>query len=353
MAGHPADIGRTPEDVFFLEIEDVLVGRGSADQVAARCVQHALRLARGARRIQDVERVLGVERFGLDDLIARLVQRAVPPDVAALLHRHLLRVVGAVDHQDVLDRRTGLERLVHGVFERDLVAPPPTTVGGDGQRRGAIVHAIGDAVCAEAREDDGVRRPDSGAGEHGDGQLGDHSEIDRHPVALIHSQAFERRRAAVDLAVQIAIRQDACIAQLAFEDDRGFVASPALQVAVDAVVARVHLCADEPLGLRSVPLQHAVPWLEPVDQTCCLVGPEAFGIPLSAFVDLRIVPIRPGLEFFRWWVAAILLQEGVDRAINPGLIAGWLGGCHFRILHLRWRMVTLADAASRVLAAPA
>ena len=82
VTGDPADVGRAPEDVFFLQVEDVLVRRRRADQVAARGVQHALRLARRARRVQDVQRVLGVQRLGLDHGRARLIQGGVPPHVA-------------------------------------------------------------------------------------------------------------------------------------------------------------------------------------------------------------------------------------------------------------------------------
>ena len=63
VAGDPADVGRAPVHVLLgLEVEDVLVRPGDAGQVAAGAVLDALRLGGRAGRVEDVERVLGVER---------------------------------------------------------------------------------------------------------------------------------------------------------------------------------------------------------------------------------------------------------------------------------------------------
>src|SRR4051795_9450643 len=62
VPGDPADVGRAPPDVLVrLEVEDVPVRPRHAGEVAAGRVLDALRLRRRARRVQDVQRVLGVE----------------------------------------------------------------------------------------------------------------------------------------------------------------------------------------------------------------------------------------------------------------------------------------------------
>ncbi len=50
VAGHPADIGGAPVDIALVIIEDVLMGPGDIDQIAAAGVQHALGLSRSSRR---------------------------------------------------------------------------------------------------------------------------------------------------------------------------------------------------------------------------------------------------------------------------------------------------------------
>src|SRR5437763_14861643 len=106
---------------------------------------------------------------------------------------------------------------------------------------------------------------------------------------------------------------------------------------IDAVVAIVDLRTDEPPGIRNVPFEDCAPGLEPVDGLS-LLGPETVGIGFGAFVDPGIIPVRLGLELVRWRVAAILLQECVERAIGAGSTARGLCRCHgFALSHLRWR----------------
>ncbi len=65
VAGDPADVGGAPVDVGVgLDVEDVAVRVRALRQVAAGGVQDALGLAGRARGVEQVERVLGVERLG-------------------------------------------------------------------------------------------------------------------------------------------------------------------------------------------------------------------------------------------------------------------------------------------------
>src|SRR5262249_48575007 len=77
------------------------LGAGRAYEIATGRVQHALGLARGTRRIQDVQRVLGIQWLGVDNFRARSRERFVPPDVTASLHRHLVRRIGSIDYEHV------------------------------------------------------------------------------------------------------------------------------------------------------------------------------------------------------------------------------------------------------------
>ena len=63
VAGHPADVGGAPVDVGLgVHVVDDRVRVGRLRQVAARRVEDALRLPRGARRVEDEQRVLAVVR---------------------------------------------------------------------------------------------------------------------------------------------------------------------------------------------------------------------------------------------------------------------------------------------------
>ena len=51
----PADISQTGIPVIGMDIEDVFMGQGCAEQVASRRMHDTFRLARGTRRLQRVQ----------------------------------------------------------------------------------------------------------------------------------------------------------------------------------------------------------------------------------------------------------------------------------------------------------
>jgi hypothetical protein len=80
MSGDPADVGGAPVDVLVAQIEDQARGVLRAHGVAGRRMDHALRLAGGARGVEDEQRVLGVERLRFMP-VGLLVDHVVPLDV--------------------------------------------------------------------------------------------------------------------------------------------------------------------------------------------------------------------------------------------------------------------------------
>src|SRR5690606_39210999 len=82
VPGDPADVGGAPVDVVLLEVEDVLGRQRHVDLVPAGRVQDALGTAGGARRVEDVGRVLGVDGHG-GALVRRLAHDVVVPLVPA------------------------------------------------------------------------------------------------------------------------------------------------------------------------------------------------------------------------------------------------------------------------------
>src|SRR5947209_18433871 len=77
--------------------------------------------------------------------------------------------------------------------------------------------------------------------------------------------------------MELLIRQGAGLARFTFPQECGFVAARGCEVTIEAVVAQVDFAANEPLGPRAIPFQHAVPWLEPM-QLAGNSTPESFRI---------------------------------------------------------------------------
>ena len=110
VAGDPSDVGRAPVGVFFLDVENPLHGDVGANRIAARRVDDTLRLAGGSGGVEDVERVLGIERLG-GTFVRCICHQFVPPVIAARLH--IDRRAGSFIDDCVLHRRTGLQRFLN------------------------------------------------------------------------------------------------------------------------------------------------------------------------------------------------------------------------------------------------
>ena len=89
--------------------------------------------------------------------------------------------------------------------------------------------AVGDGLRAEPAEDDRVHRADAGAGEHGNGGLRHHRQVDEDAVARLDAVALEDIGEAADLVMKLFVGEGALFARLAgggglaLPDQRGLV----------------------------------------------------------------------------------------------------------------------------------
>ncbi len=201
-------------------------------------------------------------------------------------------------------------------------AAAEAAVGGDEHGGLRVVDAVAHRLGGEAAEDHAVRGSDSGAGEHGDGQLRHHRHVDGDPVALLGPAPLERGREAVDLAVEIPVGEHPRVARLAFPDDGGLGLARGGHVAIETVVGHVQLAAHEPLGVGRLPLHHRLPGLEPVE----LLGealPEAGRILSRLLVHRRALDVGVLDELLRRRKPPLLFQESFDGAGALGLAGHW------------------------------
>ena len=118
VAGHPADVGRAPVDRVGLDVEDVVVRRRGADEVAARRVDDPLRLRGRPARVEQVEEILGIHRLARARrrVVALVRDELVPPLVPAALHRHV--VARAAEDDRLLHGRRLRQRIVDVPLQR-------------------------------------------------------------------------------------------------------------------------------------------------------------------------------------------------------------------------------------------
>src|SRR5215469_2236576 len=135
---------------------------------------------------------------------------------------------------------------------------------------------------------------DARARKHRNGQLGNHPHVNGHAVAFFDPQRLQRVGKSGNLAMQLLIGDGAGFARFPFPQECGLVAAPGPEVTIEAVVAEVDFTAYKPLAPRGVPIEHALPWLEPV-QLASYAAPEFFwiffGEPGEAFVFSHVLDV--------------------------------------------------------------
>ena len=220
------------------------------------------------------------------------------------------------------------ERFVHILLERHHGAAAEAAVGGDDQLGLRVLDAVGDGLRAEAAEDDRMHRADAGAGEHGDGGLGHHRQVDEDAVARLDAVALEDIGEPADFVMKLFVGEGAFFARLAgggglaLPDQRGLVGAGGAQVPVEAVVADIELAADEPLGIRLLPFQRPGPALEPDQFRFGLPAPELLGRLDGFAIELAILGQR-----FEVGLAGEVLGRRKDALLRSGRTRCSWGRC--------------------------
>ncbi|CUI64280.1 Uncharacterised protein [Achromobacter xylosoxidans] len=293
VAGDPAHVGRAPVDVVLARVEGPLDGQQRPQQVAGGRVLHALGLAGGAGRVQDEQRMLGVDRHrfagvglaGLD---------VVHPEVAAFVPGDL--AAGAAVDDDARDGVAAAhgDGFLHRRLERDGLAAAHLFVGGDDQRSADVDDALLQALGREAAEHHRMRHAQAGAGLHGHHGLDRHGHVDDGAVALLVAQLGDAVGEAAHARQQFAVADLGDLAVIGLEDDGGLVGVAVGQVHVQAVGRDVQFAVAEPAVERRVGLvQHLGERLGPLQVVAGLAGPETVEILLDLRAQ-RVVRVHAG-----------------------------------------------------------
>ena len=119
VAHHPAHVGGGPEGLAGLDAVVVLHGPLERHHVPAVVAHHALGLARGAGRVEDVERVGGLDRDAAGLAAARAWHRRWRPPSRGRARDHRRLGHGPLQHEDGL--RLVLGEVDGGVEQRLVV----------------------------------------------------------------------------------------------------------------------------------------------------------------------------------------------------------------------------------------
>ena len=204
VPGDPADVGGAPVDALArLVVEHDVVGVRGLGEVAAGGVQDALRLPGGARGVEDEQRVARrrtprARACRTAGRRARATTRRGPRSTAPRS-----RCAGPPGRA----RSTACPPTASSVFSFIGAGWPRRYWPSDGDQQlglGVPIRALS-APRREPAEDHAVRRTQPRAGQHRDDGLGDHRQLDRHPVARDDAELGQRVRGLAHLALQVGV----------------------------------------------------------------------------------------------------------------------------------------------------
>src|SRR6267142_4673485 len=149
--------------------------------------------------------------------------------------------------------------------------------------------------------------------EHRDGDLRHHPQVDRDAIAALHAQVLAYIREPVHEPEELTVGELAYLARLGFPlpDEGDLVGPTAAHVAVEAVHGGVERAAQEPLGMRRLPLEHFVPGPEPLE-LARPVRPIAFAVLSGPVVRSVVLHMGRAREAGRGGEAALLVEQRVD-----------------------------------------
>ena len=281
---HPANVRHTPEHILVFDIPEVLEMVVCAHHIPAVHMDDALRLARRAAGIEDIQRILGVHHF------RRAVNR--------LAGQQLVKVgfAGAQigpgqfppPDDDGVQAVAPDHRLIGDAFQIHLAAPAVAHIAGNQRFRLGVLDAVPQRPHAEPGIDHAVDGANPRAGQHTDGPFRRQRHIDDHPVALADAQRLQPVGHPVDLLRQPRVGIDLFRAVLAQPDERRLVAPPRRQMPIQRIVGDIRLPADKPPEIRIIPLKHGIPPPEPV-QILRRLRPEPLRIRHRPPIDALII----------------------------------------------------------------
>ena len=216
-----------------------------------------------------------------------------------------------------------LQRRVDIGLERNALAAAQALVGGDDDLRSRILDAAGERLGREAAEHHRMDGADARAGEHGEGGLGDHRQIDGDAVASLDAVLLEHIGEAADLFVQFGVSDVARDRRIvAFPDDRGLVGARR-QMPVDAIHRDIGRAVLEPAYRDVMRVEARV--LDAGErrdpgQPAALLGPKTLRVGQRARVELVVgggVDRGPRRPILRDGVNLVVHWRFLQPALSP------------------------------------
>ncbi|GBE21803.1 hypothetical protein BMS3Bbin01_01155 [bacterium BMS3Bbin01] len=321
VTGDPPDVREAPVGVLGVDVLVVLRRAGHVGQISAGAVLAPFGARRRTARVHEEQRGFCRHRDRVDHPPAIVRKELVDEEVPSLDHRALRRVLAGMSPPDehLVDLDAAFVSRCHRLVGFDLVVDQLAVAVVAVHRHQDVALRVGDTLptglTAESAEDLGMDGAETGAGEHGDRQFGDHRHVERHPVTdLDATEAAQESGELVDTLIELLVgdHQGVFGLRLGHPDESRLVAA-GREVAVDAVVGGVQSPTDEPLPMRRVTrVERRVPIGVPAEQVGVLLETLRKMLLTESLEDLGIRAVRLRDELRRGVVILLLTPMNGD-----------------------------------------
>ena len=243
-------------------------------------------------------------------------QLVIDEKVAPVDHGGLGGVLAgiALPDQHFVDLLTVFFRMLDGDVRVLLVveegAAAVVGIRGDQHAAARVDDAVGAGRAAESAEHLGVDDAQAGAGQHGDGQLGNHGHVQGHPVTAFQAgKVFEQGGEFIHPHIQFLVGDVLGLFFQGFGNkvDGGLVLVR-LQVTIDAVVAGVDLAALEPFVTGCIAgIQNFIPVFVPGQKVGIFLIAVGKIIQAEPVIDAFVRHVCLGDKIRGWIIVPLLL----------------------------------------------
>ena len=184
-------------------VEHRVVGVRGLGEVPAGGVHDALGFPGGARGVQDEQRLLGGERLRgvLVGLGRRPVRPTTRPCSVQVMSMPVRRTTSTCSTGESAAATASSTAAFSGTAVPRRYCPSAVIT----TRACGVADPGAQRLGGEPGEDHPVGQAEAGAGQHREHRLGDHRQVDRHPVAGLEPQRDQRVRGLADLGLQLGV----------------------------------------------------------------------------------------------------------------------------------------------------
>ena len=296
VSGDPSTIRDAGKQITRLQIKGDFGGQFGVQGVSTGGMEQSLGFSRASGGVQNKKIVFGVH-------VDRGTVRA--HGCHQDIHSHVFgaHVVGchALDSfeetlpdQDRLANRVAIQfgqGGVDDVFERDRFASAFPNIGGDQEFRFCRTDALTQGFGRKPGKDDRMNGTDSGTGQHGHGQLGDHGHVNGNDISFLDSRPNQGIGNLTNFAEDFVVGEFANVGGFISFPNQGHLVAFGGNVSVESVVADVELASGKPTNVTvaKTSLEGFFEGTEPIQVFLGLRGPECFGILDALFVLLFVL----------------------------------------------------------------